>query len=191
MMRFERCGQGESNLAEPAVVQPVKWFVAALWKEASSLDDALRLLCEQWGSLDHISSDIPFDVTHFYDDEMGTGLLRRLVSFQRLMPPDELAPGKLLTNEMEIRLAHAGRRRVNLDLGYLDHNKIVLASLKAAGQKIYLGQGVYADLIARWRDGAYHPFEWTFPDFRDGRYNDFLCQIRTAYLRQLRATQAG
>ena len=77
---------------------------------------------------------------------------------------------------------------MNLDIGYLDHNKIVLASVKYAGQKIHLGDGIYADLIARYRGGRYQPFEWTVPDFRDGRYDGELAQIRRTYLNQLRAT---
>jgi hypothetical protein len=45
---------------------------------------------------------------------------------------------------------------------------------------------VYADLIARYRAGRYQPFEWTFPDFRDGRYDQELSTIRRTYLAQLR-----
>ncbi len=88
--------------------------------------------------------------------------------------------------ELFENLAEGGCRRVNLDVGYLDHAKIVLGSLKCAGQKIHLGDGVYADLIARFRDGRYQPFEWTFPDFRDGRYDGELAAIRDEYRRQLR-----
>jgi hypothetical protein len=68
-------------------------------------------------------------------------------------------------------------KRYSLTDPYLDHNKIVLASVKYAGQKIHLGDGVYTDFIARYREGRYQPFEWTFPDFRDGRYDVDLISL--------------
>ncbi|HMO34611.1 MAG TPA: DUF4416 family protein, partial [Gemmatales bacterium] len=79
-----------------------------------------------------------------------------------------------------------GRRNANLDVGYLDHNKIVLASMKGLGQKIYLGHGVYADMVARYKHGRYQPFEWSFPDFKDGRYDLDWLAIRQKYLEQLK-----
>jgi hypothetical protein len=77
-------------------------------------------------------------------------------------------------------------RIVNLDAGYLDHNKILLASAKEAGQKVYLDKGIYADLAGRYKDGRYQPFEWSFPDFRDGRYDKELLTMRKRYMAQLK-----
>jgi hypothetical protein len=118
---------------------------------------------------------------------MGTDIQRRLITFARLVPPESIRQAKLISNDIEERLAGTAGRQVNLDIGYLDHNKIVLASVKYAGQKIHLGDGVYADMIARYKQGRYHPFEWTFPDFRDGRYDEELAVIRRVYLGQLRS----
>jgi hypothetical protein len=141
----------------------------------------------EWGEFDFLGPDHPFDATDYYQSEMGAGLVRRLASFGRLFPPEQIRQAKLTTNRIEDELADERGRRVNLDIGYLDHNKIVLASLKAAGQKIHLGDGVYADLVARWREGRYQPFEWTFPDFRDGRYDEELAAMRRLYLQQRKA----
>jgi hypothetical protein len=113
-------------------------------------------------------------------------LNRRLLSFLQLVPPDSLSRAKHICNEIEDRLDGKNGRLVNLDVGYLDHNKIVLASFKGAGQKIYLRDGVWADLIARYQRGKYCPFEWTFPDFRDDRYGQELLRIRWIYLGQIR-----
>jgi hypothetical protein len=173
-------------LAKPGAVSPVKFFVAVLWAPAAPLGSALESLRSFGGETDFAGPEHAFDSTDYYEPEMGGGLRRRLVSFSKLRPPDSLCAAKLSCNEIEDRLAAAKGRTVNLDVGYLDHNKIVLASCKGAGQKIYLGQGVWADLIGRYRDGRYCPFEWTFPDFRDGRYDSELGEMRRIYLGQLR-----
>jgi hypothetical protein len=174
-------------MAPPQAVDPVKFFVAILWTDADSLDDVLPLLEQHWGDVDFMGGDRPFDATEYYEAEMGANLKRRLVSFGRLFPPEEIRQAKLDCNQIEDQLAVAGRRRVNLDIGYLDRGKVVLASAKFAGQKIHLGDGIYADMISRYGHGRYQPFEWTFPDFRDGRYDEDLAQIRRTYLAQLRA----
>jgi hypothetical protein len=172
-------------VARPQAAEPVKLFVAVLWAPSGPIQNAMEKLCFHWGEIDFVGADHPFDMTDYYEPEMGRDLRRRLVSFLRLMPPDGLSAAKHICNEIEDRLAGESGRLVNLDIGYLDHNKIVLASFKGAGQKIYLGDGVWADMIARYRKGKYRPFEWTFPDFRDGRYDQELLKIRQIYLRQV------
>ena len=80
-------------------------------------------------------------------------------------------------------------RRVNLDPGYLDLHKLVLASVKYGPMKIHLGKGVYADLVCRYSEGAFRHLEWTFRDFREGRYDAELIAIRGIYRAQLRSAQ--
>jgi hypothetical protein len=171
-------------LAKPQRAQPVKLFVAILWAE--TLESALDALRDTWGEIDFIGADRPFDTTDYYEREMGKNLQRRLVTFKKLISPETIREAKLTCNQLEDRFAGERGRNINLDIGYLDHNKIVLASAKGAGQKIYLGDGIWADLVGRYRAGRYQPFEWTFPDFRDGRYDSELAEIRTRYLRGLK-----
>jgi hypothetical protein len=171
----------------PQPLLPVKLFVAILWADRDSLQQATAAMIGHWGPIDFIGSDHAFDATNYYDAEMGSGLQRRLVSFETLVSPEILAEAKLQCNQIELDLSTEGRRRVNLDIGYLDHNKLVLASLKPAGQKIYLTCGIYADLVARYRAGRYCPFEWTFPDFRGGRYDLELAHLRQQLLQQRRS----
>lgn len=178
-------------MAKPQPVDPVKLLVGVLWADAAARDAALAQLQATWGTPDYQGPDRAFDQTHYYDAEMGPGLQRRLIAFAELVPPESLPAAKLRCNAIEDGLAHAAGRRVNLDVGYLDRSKVVLASVKYAGQKIHLGAGVYADLIARYEHGRYQPFPWTFPDFRDGRYDAELQALRTRYLDQLRQRRRG
>ncbi len=173
-------------MAEVNEALPVKYFVAVLFSEEQVLVQALEQLQARWGSFDIAGSDHEFDVTDYYYPEMGGPLYRRLVSFAELLDPMQLVDMKLECNRVEDALSVEGKRRVNLDAGYLDHNKVLLASAKEAGQKIYLGKGIYADLAGRYKSGKYQPFEWSFPDFRDGRYDAELLRMRSKYLEQVK-----
>ncbi len=173
-------------MADPQLPDPVKLIVAFLWADTAAREEASARLTACWGEIDFTGPDRPFDATRYYVPEMGETLHRRLVSFVSLVAPESIREAKLRCNAIETELAREGRRCVNLDIGYLDHNKLVLASAKNMGQKIHLGGGIYADLIARYKAGRYQPFEWTFPDFKDGRYDAELAAIRTRYREQLR-----
>ena len=168
-------------MAIPCVAEPVKLFVAVLYAREGALQAALRMMESVWGETDYTGREHPFDSTDYYEPEMGKNLRRRLISFWKPFPPECLGEAKHIANDIESKIAADNGRHVNLDVGYLDLNKIVLASFKGAGQKIYLGNGAWADMIARYRDGRYQPFEWTFPDFRNGRYDTELKAIRDIY----------
>jgi hypothetical protein len=171
-------------VAGTSAPEPVKYFVALLWADAAVLPDTSARLVEQFGSIDFEGPDRAFDLTNYYENEMGANLHRRLLAFATLRSPEEIAQAKRTCIEIEASLTGPKGRRVNLDVGYLDHNKIVLASVKAAGQKIYLRDGIYADLVARYAQGRYQPFAWTFPDFKDGRYDAELAELRLLYMKQ-------
>ncbi|MCL2688424.1 MAG: DUF4416 family protein [Chitinispirillia bacterium] len=173
-------------MAEIKEVSPVKYFAAILYRDKTAFEQAVHAIEERWGSIDITGKDRLFDVTAYYEPEMGSPLFRRLVSFHSLFCPSLLADIKIACNEIEQKLSVNSKRTVNIDAGYLDHNKVLLASAKEAGQKIYMGKGIYADLAGRYKAGRYQPFEWSFPDFRDGRYDSELLKMRTEYLKQIK-----
>jgi hypothetical protein len=160
----------------------VKLFIALLLSPDLPLDQVLGMLEEVFGSADFIGTPHPFDVTDSYEAEMGPGLVRTLVGFTGPHHADMLVPGKRACIALERGLAVDDQRTANLDLGYLDENKIVLASTKGAGQKIYLSDGIYVDLIARYGQGSYKPFEWSFQEFTDGWYNTEFQALRHSLL---------
>ncbi|HUU29228.1 MAG TPA: DUF4416 family protein [archaeon] len=166
-------------------IDPVKLFAAILYRDEEPLVKARELLVKRFGPEDYVSGPVLFDHTSFYETEMGASLYRIFISYQRLVMPGELVAAKLKAAAIETELeSPPGRRQVNIDPGTLDYQKVVLASFKYQGQKIYLDQGVWADLTLYYRKGGWAVFEWTFPDFKAGIYDRTLLEIRRIYKTQ-------
>jgi hypothetical protein len=165
---------------------PVKYFIAILYSDPAAVCNALDSVKAEWGAIDFTGNEHLFDVTDYYVPEMGSPIYRKIVSFETLRSPLFVVDMKLRCNELELSIAIDNKRNVNLDAGYLDHNKVLLASAKEAGQKVYLDKGIYADLAGRYKNGKYQPFEWSFPDFKDGRYDSELISIRAKYMKQMK-----
>ncbi len=173
-------------MIEPEGARRVKLFAAVLWRAADVLATARQAMAGQWGPVDFEGADHPFDVTDYYEPEMGAGLIRRLVSFERIIAPEEIVRIKHEACAIERELSAGTTRRVNLDVGYLDVNKVVLASLKYGAMKVHLGDGVWADIVCLYRKGRFLAFDWSFADFKDGRYEKDLLALRSRYKAALR-----
>ena len=171
---------------QPHEPTPVKLVCAVLYSNAETLDEARLLLEELAGPIEWKSHAFPFDITDYYAAEMGSPIFRLFYSFRTLINPKELARLKIECNRFEDSLAINGGRKVNLDPGYLDYDKFVLASAKYAGHKIYLDMGIYADTTLIYSKGTYNPSAFCFPDFRTGVYNEVFMHIRAIYKGQVR-----
>jgi hypothetical protein len=88
--------------------------------------------------------------------------------------------------EDKFRNRESGGRRVNLDPGYLDLFKAVLASTKNASQRVYLGCGIYAEATLFYAHGGFQGSPYTYADYLWPETLSFLTRLRTRYLEQLR-----
>jgi hypothetical protein len=141
-----------------------------------------REQCEtRFGVAQAISSVFEFSETNYYAAEMGTGLMKQFWAFH-LIDPGRLSAIKRQTNEWETELAglklHPEPRPLNLDPGYLTLAKLVLASTKDHAHRIYLDDGIYAEVTLSYRGGAWRPFPWTYPDYRRADFHDFFTRCR-------------
>lgn len=167
---------------KPQDVQPVQLVVCALETDRALLGEARTLMAADFGPEAGFHGPWDFDVTDYYRAEMGGPPIHRwLIAFEKLVLSEQLPEIKLLTNRVEERLAVDGRRKVNLDAGYMDFNKFVLASAKFHEHKIHLGRGIYADLTLMYENKAWRPLPWSFADFRDDHYYEALTLIRSGY----------
>jgi hypothetical protein len=175
-------------MAIPQSPLPVKLIVAALYSDEDRLSQARARMSEKFGAIDFTSQPFAFEATNYYAPEMGSPILRRFYAFEQLISPGELAAIKIATNAFEDELAMSGQRQVNLDPGYLDPDKFVLASAKYNGQKIYLADGIWADLTLHYEKGHFSAYPWSFPDFRSGAYEKAFLRMREIYKSQLKRT---
>ena len=169
---------------------PVKLIASLLSADPPLLQEARDLLSVSFGAIDFESELLAFDHTDYYAAEFGAGLLRKIVAFERLVAPAELPAIKRQTNALEWSLAIDGRRRVNIDPGYVSLGKLVLASTKDHAHRLYLGQGVYGEVTLTYQRRRFRPWAWTYPDYASDRYCALFGEIREQYKAQLRQMAA-
>jgi len=177
-------------MAQAKKAKPVKLICAVLAGREEWLKRAAEALEGEFGPIDLTSETWPFTCTDYYDAQMGSGLQRQIHGFRELIDPGSIAAVKLATNWLERRIAQelAGgpERPVNLDPGYVGEGKLVLATTKDYGHRVYVGDGIYAEVTLRWRRGAFEPWEWTYPDYRSAGYREFFARVRSLYREQCR-----
>lgn len=154
--------------------------------EKERIDTVIEELTEMFGPAARISPWLLFDRTRYYAREMGWPLHRRFITFERLIRPDEIADIKLGTNVLEMKHLEDGRRRINIDPGYISLERLVLATGKNYTHRIYLSNGIYADLTLVFHRGSFRPLDWTYKDYSDPAAIEFFNSERERYKRQLR-----
>jgi hypothetical protein len=169
---------------------PVKLIVSMFTGDETLLAVARGALVNRFGPIDYQSELLPFHHTDYYAREFGPGLVRQIVAFAELIPLQQLAEIKRATNELELTWAVDGKRRVNLDPGYVSLGKLVLATTKDYSHRIYLGQGIYAEVTLKYEHGRFQAWPWTYPDYASARYLEIFGEIRRMYADQLHGTKA-
>ena len=166
----------------PQPPKPAKLVIGLILRDKALLSSVASELTNRFGAIDMVSIWFPFDFTTYYAPEMGSPLFRRVLAFQALIQQNALVDIKLATNEIERAYSEGGKRRVNLDPGYLVHERFVLATGKNYSHRIYLDKGIYADLTLTYRRGAFEALPWTYPDYAHHHLMSFLERVRKKYV---------
>jgi len=173
---------------------PVKLIVGILTSIPALLAETEKELTTLFGLIDARSEIFHFDWTGYYDVEMGSPLYRRFLGFANLIEAPTLVDAKIAANALEAEMAikHPGVcRPINLDPGYLEQSKIILASTKNFFHRILIARGIYAEVTLYYQDKRWKPFPWTFPDYGSQKYHPFFTALRENYRRQLSAAGFG
>ncbi len=171
---------------------PVKLVVGLLTSDQSLLAQAQSALAEGFGAVTVKSEEIPFGFTDYYEKEMGPNLIRQWVGFHGLTESEQLADFKRTTISLEKRfLGPDHKRRVNLDPGLLSLHNLVLASTKGFAHRIYMRDGVYAELTLLFQSGKFQPLAWTYSDYQTPVCQEFLMHCRKELLADAALQRTG
>ncbi len=157
-------------------------LVAMSSRHAAALEWAREKFESRFGRLARVSAAFEFTETAYYTATMGEGLKKQFIACERPIDPGELARIKRETNAWENEYAalgqHAEPRPLNLDPGYVTPAKLVLASTKDHAHRLYLGDGIYAEVTLAYRQRQWQPLDWTYPDYRRADYQEFFTACR-------------
>jgi hypothetical protein len=143
----------------------------------------LKELTELWGPISEMSPILLFNHTEYYKKEMGKDLSKFYCSFEQFIPPMEIVQIKHQSNKIEEKYSKKDKRQVNIDPGYIETPKLILATTKNFSHRIYLGDGIYGDVQLIWRGGRFIGNPWTYPDYLEKDTISFFTSVRNTYMK--------
>lgn len=167
------------NISSP---KPVLLLIAISSRYDAALEWARERITTAFGPAGATSPAFDFTETDYYTSTMGTELKKQFIVSAAPIDPGDLSAIKRLTNEWEAEYTasagHPEPRPLNLDPGYLTLAKLVLASTKDHAHRIYLADGIYAEVTLSFRAKSWHAFDWTYPDYQRDDFQEFFTESR-------------
>lgn len=145
-------------------------------------EEIIARLENEFGNVAEVSSEFPFYLTTYYEPEMGDNLLRSFLTFREHISPAEQAEIKLKTNEIEKEFIENGKRKINLDPGLLTAHNLILTTGKDFSHRIYIKDGIFAEVTLMVNKGKLAPLPWTYPDYKLAEVLNFFEDARQKFL---------
>ncbi len=186
------CQQEINIMGSIRCPEKVLLFCGVIYAPEIDIGEVRADLADAFGPVMSQSDVFAFDMTDYYEGEMGAGLLKIFFAFEENISPEEIVDVKLRTNGMEQKYYGAGEtyRRVNLDPGYVALSKMVLATTKDYRHRIYIGRGIFAEVTLNFVKKTFTELPWTYPDFRTQGYIDYFNGLRETYARSVKEKKA-
>lgn len=157
-------------MGSPTPPEKALLFTGTLFSNEDYYTKARQSLERIFGEIVMETPAIRWEFSAYYKDELGEPIYRRFIFFKNLIEQENLSTIKLTTNEIEKSLSSDGKRNINLDPGYMTPAKIVLASTKDYSHRIYLKDGIYAEVTLIFKKGQFIPHINTYKDYQDEKY---------------------
>ena len=117
----------------------VLFMLIAYSRYSAALKLSIERFSVKFGEPVLVSPEIPFNETTYYTSSMGSDLILQMSAYH-LISPEELPSIKLFSNSLEnsykLDNSYPEERPLNLDPGYLNAHKFVLATTKDADHRL-------------------------------------------------------
>lgn len=170
-----------------------KLIVGVIYRDEKVYDAAISELILRFGAIDDESERFSFsrEFSDYYDGELGGEGMRVILSFERVVDPTQQAEIKTFTNALEAKYSIDGNRQINLDPGFINTGRLMLATTKPSGFRIPLSDGIYTELTLFYSRGEWQKFPWTYRDYQSEKVQKFLTRVRSKYLAERKAKLNG
>ncbi len=166
-----------------------KPFIGIFSSDRSIIDRTINILERKLGIKDFVSNEFIFSDSDYYNEEMGSPLYRKFVSFSKLIPREKLIKIKILSDRIEKKFSIIKNsklcRTVNIDPGILTPESFILSTGKGYAHRIYINRGVWLETTLIRKNGKYEKLEWTYPDYKRYEIISIIENIRILYMKQL------
>jgi len=161
---------------------PGRLIVSAIYSSLGAMHEAIAEVEKKYGRVMFETDEMEFIHTSYYREEMGDDLKRKFFAFEKTIERDRLAEVKIMTNKIEAMLGETVDdfvfRKINLDPGILTLANLTLASTKDYAHRIYLKDGIFAEITLTYEKRKFHPLLWTYPDYIEPAAIDFFTRVR-------------
>ncbi len=145
---------------------------------------AEREIQTEFGTIIEETEEYSTPYSKYYEKEMGQELVKKFIVVDKIIQKDSLILLKKYSQTLEKYLTISDNRTVNIDPLYLDRDQVVVATSKYRGNRIYLGEGVFAELELWYHHKSFQPFLWTYLDYKDKI--PFFNEIRKIFSKKLK-----
>src|SRR5574344_1115047 len=181
-------------MSEIKAEKEVLLFIGIIYDEkiVSKIFELEKKLEDMFGKIFLKTESFNFDYTTYYNLEMGDILKKKFYAFENMILESKLAEIKVSTNDIEKQFSENNKQKINLDPGFVDLSKVVLASAKDFSHRIYIGKEIFAEITLMYsnskkdkklisenveieKDSLNYKFlPWTYPDFKSKNYLKFF-----------------
>ncbi|HWR82912.1 MAG TPA: DUF4416 family protein [Candidatus Deferrimicrobium sp.] len=164
---------------------PGRLIVSTIYSSLDALAESLPLLERRFGRVQFETVGMPCSEVELYKEEMGSDLQRRFFCFEQPVERDSLPEIKKICHKIEPLFADRSGdfifRTVNIDPGILVPDNLVMASHRDDHHRVYLRDGVFAEIVLIYVNGRFARLPWTSTDFCHDEAIDLFLRVRGSF----------